>query len=841
MTAVDAAWALLRSGEAAGALAAFRRLLSADGTDRRAMRGLALALSASGAYPDALGWIERALAGGGAPPAWSLDRAAILVRLGRREDAAAAVRAVPRGNDPAILAAAGDLLMACRAWADARDAYQAALALHPDHVAAWNNLGGALRELGAFAEAADAYRAVIARDPARFEAWANLAATLLRLDRGEAAVEAFDRALAIRPGQVALERTRATALRDLGRLVDALAGFDRALALEPDHAGTHQGRGVVLDRLGRLDDAINAMRQACQLAPRDADLHHDLGHALRRAGRSQSAIQAFRDAVRLKPDHGEALSGLGAMLWATKQTVPALEALRHAAEVRPDHADVATHYANALHAFGRQEESAAVFRATLRRHPDAWQARFSACIAELPIVYRDDTERRQARQRYQVALAALAAAPLPDDPAAIGRMAEALHARQPFYLAYQSENDRDLQALFGGMACRIMGARLPAYAAAPPRPVLAPGRRIRVGVLTAFFRHHSVWKVPLHSWLADLDPTRFAIHGYFPDSDGDAATEIARHHCARFVMGTHPVDRWAGIIRADDLHVLLIPEIGMDATTLQLAALRLAPVQATSWGHPQTSGLPTIDHFLSSDLMEPPDGDDHYTERLVRLPGLSFRRIPVPIVPQAVTRAEIGVDPGDIVYWCCQSLYKYLPADDDLLPRIAAAVPEARFLFVGYPVGDRVGSVIRDRMGAAFARAGLDAGRHCRFLGMLPSARFAGVARLADVFLDSVGWSGCNSTLESLDADLPVVTWPGRLMRGRHSLAILRLMGIEDTIAGSADEYVALAVRLARDPAWRADLRGRIAAAKGILGTDRSWLAGLDAYLSDAAGGGAAG
>jgi predicted O-linked N-acetylglucosamine transferase (SPINDLY family) len=166
-------------------------------------------------------------------------------------------------------------------------------------------------------------------------------------------------------------------------------------------------------------------------------------------------------------------------------------------------------------------------------------------------------------------------------------------------------------------------------------------------------------------------------------------------------------------------------------------------------------------------------------------------------------------------------------------------VPEARFVFVGYPMGDRVGDIIRRRIAAAFARAGLDADRHCRFLGSLPAARFAAVARLADVFLDSVGWSGCNSTLESLDADLPVVTWPGRSMRARHSLAILRQMGIEDTVAASADDYVALAVRLGREPEWRADLRRQIAAAKAIPAGDRSWLPAFEAFLAEAAHGGA--
>jgi protein O-GlcNAc transferase len=731
----------------------------------------------------------------------------------------------------------GDLFMAARAWEDAVAAYRAAVHMRPDHAAVWNNLGGALRELGCLPEAAAAYRRAVAVDPARYEAWANLATTLGRLGATPDALEAWDRAAALRPGEAAPARAATGLLQAAGRADQALAASERWVALAPEEAAAHHARGILLDQAGRLDEGIAALERAGRLAPGHADLHYDLGRALRRAHRDQSAIAAFREAVRLEPGHAEALSGLGALLWQAKNSAMALEAFRRAVAARPDHPEVLTRYANALHAFGRQDESRAVFERALARRPDDWPTRYQACVGRLPIVYRDEGERLAARRHYAAELAALASEPLPDDPAEIARRADALHVRQPFYLAYQGEDDRDLQALFGGMACRIMAARLPAFARRPPPPGLAPGERIRVGVLTAFFRHHSVWKVPLHSWLADLDRERFAVHGYFPGGEADRETPVAERLCDAFTAGPFPVEQWARRIRADRLHVLLIPEIGMDATTMQLAALHLAPVQATSWGHPQTSGMPTIDAFLSSDLMEPADGDRHYTERLVRLPGLSFRRSIRPVVPEAVSRADIGVEADAVLYWCCQSLYKYLPADDGLLARIAAAVPQARFVFVGYPMGDRVGDIIRRRIAAAFARAGLDADRHCRFIGSLPAARFAAVAGLADVFLDSVGWSGCNSTLESLDADLPVVTWPGRSMRARHSLAILRQMGIEDTVAASADDYVALAVRLGREPEWRADLRRRIAAAKAIPAGDRSWLPAFEAFLAEAAHG----
>jgi predicted O-linked N-acetylglucosamine transferase (SPINDLY family) len=294
-------------------------------------------------------------------------------------------------------------------------------------------------------------------------------------------------------------------------------------------------------------------------------------------------------------------------------------------------------------------------------------------------------------------------------------------------------------------------------------------------------------------------------------------------------------ERWVEQIRADRLHLLLIPGIGMDDMTLRLAALRLAPVQATSWGHPDTTGLPTIDDYLSSALMEPPEGDRHYTERLIRLPNLSIWYEPPEVAPERVTRAEIGVPEDAVLYWCCQSLYKYLPRYDDVFPRIAAAVPKARFVFIKYPHGEKVTALFRERLRLAFAKSGGDAERHCVFLPPMSAARFAAVGGLADVFLDSLGWSGCNSTLEALASDLPVVTMAGELMRGRHSAAILTLLEMPELIAADAEAYVARAVELGLGPERRRTLRERIARCKHRLYRDAAAIDGLAAYLEEAA------
>lgn len=177
------------------------------------------------------------------------------------------------------------------------------------------------------------------------------------------------------------------------------------------------------------------------------------------------------------------------------------------------------------------------------------------------------------------------------------------------------------------------------------------------------------------------------LFGYHTSSAREPETHAAESLFDRFVQGPLTTEQWYHRIASDRLDALIYPETGTDPVTAILAATRLAPVQYVGWGHPITSGYPTIDFFLSSDGMEPEDADRHYSEKLVRLPGLSTP-IHIDVAPTcASARAALGVGTEAIVYWSGQSLGKCLPRHDDLFAAIAAAVPAARFVFIEHPDG----------------------------------------------------------------------------------------------------------------------------------------------------------
>ena len=266
------------------------------------------------------------------------------------------------------------------------------------------------------------------------------------------------------------------------------------------------------------------------------------------------------------------------------------------------------------------------YRKALEVKEDFFAARAAACFAELQILYEFEQEIILRRATYEEKLRALC--DFVEARGARGDLTKILEAKQPFYLAYQGYNNRDLQRLYGSMACRIMEYK---YPKTPPMLLAKPNEKVRVGIVSAFFYWHSNWKIPIKGWLSQLDRNRFKIFGYHVGTERDPETDSAAAMCDRFVHRVMTVDDWRREILNDAPHVLIYPGLLMDKISVQLAAQRLAPVQCNSWGHPDTSGMPTLYYYLSSDLMEPDAAAAHYTERLIRLPNLSVYYEPIDI------------------------------------------------------------------------------------------------------------------------------------------------------------------------------------------------------------------
>ncbi len=385
---------------------------------------------------------------------------------------------------------------------------------------------------------------------------------------------------------------------------------------------------------------------------------------------------------------------------------------------------------------------------------------------------------------------------------------------QPFYLAYRPGNHRETLADYGDLLTRCFGKPSEALQTAA-----LPRNKIRLLIVTGHIRRHSVWDIILKGIVRHLDRTRFELFFYHLGKKSDEETVWAKSQADgwRDMSTAQGHDGWLAAVRQDQPDIIYYPEIGMDPTTVFLAAHRLAPLQVVGWGHPITSGLATMDCYLSGALIEGPEAASHYREELVLLPGTGCCTEIIDIEPEASPElmAKLAEMPKP---WFVipQRHFKFDPVDDGLFAEIAARVGECSFLF---PESNKAGWALQrvlERIGQTFRAKGLDPERYLKVIPWLDRGKFYTLLDACDVFLDCPSFSGYTTAWQAAHRGLPIVTLEGEFMRQRLAAGLLRQIGLADTIAQDRQAYVDIAVRLAeesRDSALFAQRRAALKAA----------------------------
>jgi len=727
-----------------------------------------------------------------------------------------------------------DLQLAGRLDA-AETALRAWIIGHPGHAEAHGRLGMVLQATGRTGAAMPCFETAARLDPANPQPLCLLGAACHALGRLDAAAAAYRRALALAPRLGRAWNNLGLVLGEQGDLDGAVAAFRAVLAFAPDYATALGNLGAVLAEAGRDLEALPALRAAARHAPAWFDAWRNLGAALGRLGQPLDAVAPLETALRLRPrDPGTRLQ-LAQCLEQAGRAAEAIRVLEAACGKDDPGAALRMALARLLAGANRAAQARAVYADVLAARPDDLQAAIGAHLT-LPLVYASGAEVARERTRFADGLDALetwvevrrdALAQCP--PARL--LAQLAWVNFP--LAYHGHDDRALQARYGRLVTGLLQDCAPALAPAGPR---AAAGRIRIGFAASLFCRGTVHAY-FAPWVGALDKGAFETFVYHSGAREDAASaalaQACDHYLALPLASGQAAWDLARRIAADALDILVYPELGMTAELFPLAALRLAPVQCAAWGHPVTTGLPTIDAFLSCDPMETPDAQAHYSERLLCLPGLGTC-YPRPVRPAPGDRAAFGLPAGRRLYLFPHAPFKIHPDNDALLAGIAARDPEAMFVLVGGHTAGQDASLahaVAGRIEAALAAHGVAPAGRLHLLPYLAHEDYLRVNRLCDLMLDCLHWSGGNTTLDAIASGLPVVTLPGATMRSRQSAAMLRMAGLDRLVAAGPAGYVETALRIAGDPLARAAIRQQLERGADAVFGQTAPLQALDSML----------
>jgi len=350
---------------------------------------------------------------------------------------------------------------------------------------------------------------------------------------------------------------------------------------------------------------------------------------------------------------------------------------------------------------------------------------------------------------------------------------------------------------------RAWGERIERSVAAARRPHMndrSPGRGLRVGFVAPDRRNHAVapW---LESYLVAHDREAYSAHAFdvSPCADDEVSKRLRGRFDRWYRCGAMSDDELAGLVRGQRIDVL-VDLAGHDGhSRLAVFARKPAPVQASWFGHMNTTGLSTIDWRLTDARHDPPGSEACYTERLWRIPS------PACFMPDPES-PDPGPPPfernGHVTFASANDWTKVSEATKDTWAAILRAVPDTRL---------RVIARGRDAVLDAFAQRGV-AGDRVDVLPFLPLASFLAFFRDADVALDPFPCGGGTTTLRTLWMGVPVVTLEGDAGHARATPAAMRGVDAADFVASTPSAYVEIASSIARRPDRLAQLRPQLRA-----------------------------
>jgi len=681
---------------------------------------------------------------------------------------------------------------------DGLPALQRATTLSPQDFDIQTVLARALVERARFAEASDAFRRALAVQPGNLAAQFNLGDTLRLLERFDEAEKLLRGVVRSAPEFVEALVSLADTLAERGAMAEAEAVCRRAVALAPEYAATHFCLGNILRNSGRLRAARDCFLATLQVAPNTLPALGNLGNVLQELGDFVQAEDCYRRALKLNPAYATAGANLGRLFVEQNRFVDAETAYRDLLRTQPKNAEILERLGGVLLELGHADAARKCYLEALAVEPERTSTRLALATAVLPVIAQYSEESAAVRHAFARALDELADW-LHADRARPVDLASLAAAQQPFSLAYRDGNHVDLLARYGDLIGECLHPGGQGSQVAAPCP---PRERPRLLIVSHHIRRHSVWDIVLRGLLLHLDRTRFEVLVYHLGNVEDEETRFARGQVDGWRDRQTIADPagWLAAVAEDAPDVIFYPEIGMSSLCYFLAAHRLAPLQVASWGHPISTGLATIDLFLSGDLLEAADAGKHYRERLIRLPGSGCCTAPLPLLAEPIAEVESRLrgmyGPRLLI---AQRAIKFDPADDALYARIAAATGESVFILLRDPISPWATEQVMARLESAFRDQGLDPRRHLLGIPWLAPAQFLALLDCCDVYLDCPAFSGYTTAWQALHRGLPIVTLEGPYMRQRLASGLLRKAGLPDSIAASDDDYVAIAARLARE------------------------------------------
>jgi protein O-GlcNAc transferase len=615
--------------------------------------------------------------------------------------------------------------------------FKHALNIQEDFAAAHVGLGACFQAIGLFTEAEESFRTAIAYNANDVEAQSNLGGVLKALGRLDEAEHCYRAVLSITPENTDAYIKLGSILKSMGNNAESADFFAKALSINSLLEEVQNDLGLALADQGRFFEAEICYQNAIKIAPNFWKVHNNLGLTLHSMGRFKEAEKAFEKAIELNPREALIYSNLSLPLVAQGQIKKAEGCLNKAIEISPDYVNAYINLGTNYLGQGLAKEAESAFLKALNFDKNSIKAKSNLLFTlNYSDVHTADYRLEQACQYGEIV-------------------------------------DKKVNFVFTSWQ---QGANV---------------KRLKIGLVSGDLRQHPVAYF-LENWAKFIDSSRFELIAYTTDSREDEVTTRLKPHFSgwKSLVGLND-NAAAELIYKDGIHILMDLSGHTAENRLPVFAFRPAPIQVSWLGYFATTGMASMDYFITDEVGVPEQSKTQFVEKIKYVPDTrlcftapsSFIEIlPLP-----------ALENGHITFASFQTMVK---ASDDVLALwadVMKALPNSKLRWQCKSFADL--AVVDDLKGR-FAKYGVNSNRLIFLESVSRDAYFKAHAEV-DMILDTFPYPGGTTTCEAMWMGVPTLTLAGSTLIARQGASLMKSAGLSEWVVENKTDYVNKALSFA--------------------------------------------
>lgn len=583
--------------------------------------------------------------------------------------------------------------------------------------------------------------------------------------------------------------------------------------------------GVINHRLGKIDESIINFKLAFELEPNNVEILGNYGAALTDKGLYEESKKILYLGYKLSSKNKILLNNLIVYHLRKKEFDLAYKFCVEILEIDNFDPRILAITAEVLYDLGEWKKSLKYHRKAIKSSNNNIIYRIRYALSLIPNVYLNSKESLIGRALYYKKMTEIYSDILSEDYL-IDDLIMAISARMPYYIAYSTNNNIKLIEIYGNICIAIMEKFKLKNIIEKRLNNKIISKKVKLGIISSDIKYHSVWNAFLKGIVTFINKEKFDIYLYSINTERDNETLVAMNSTKFFFDGKKSLEEWINLIESHSLDIIFYPEIGMNPLINQIAAYKPAKKQVTSWGHPETSGLATMDFYLSTNFLETHLSHKNYVEKIVKLDGIGTCFLPPSLVAAKFNLLKFGIPEGSKILLCLGAANKFLP-EYDYIYECLINNNDCHLIFMHDTSG--MSKILEKRLIARFINNNNKNKIH--FIPFLTREGFNGIMRLSTVLVDTVGFSGFNTAMQAIGNNLPVVTYPNQYMRSRNAYAINKLLKLDELIAQSKDEFISIIEKLLNNSDYLESIKNKISLNENILYNDRNAIDQIETFL----------